>query len=255
MPKIYSYTICLYGRDYLQYALRSISPLVDRSYIFYTSHPSHGHSSEIMPPESRDELMASIPADEWDKITWIDTEKFYYEGPQRDYAVSKLIQDGADIILPIDYDEVWESSVLEKVVKEVWDRNISRNWLCNMYHLWKSFSWACEDDGWPVRVIDTRRTIGNSYISPTEFGKIFHFGYAITDKIMSYKISIHGHKDEWRPDWYETKWKQWPPIDDCHPTNGRKSNGEGWWNPKPFDKNLLPKVMGSHKWWAVEPIE
>lgn len=250
-----SYTICHYGACYLQYALRSVNPLVDKSYIFFTPTPSHGHSSSLHPIESRDEIMASIPANEWDKLVWIDTHDFTQEGPQRDYAVKTLIEDGADLILPLDYDEIHEPKVLDLMLKEVWDRNIARNWLVNMFHMWRSFSFVCEDDGWPVRVIDTRRLSGTAYISPIGTGKIFHFGYAIPTKLLEYKISLHGHKDEWRPNWLEEKWKVWPPVEDCHPTNGRKDNGEGWWTPKPFDKNKLPDVLRSHKWWDVEPIE
>ena len=239
----------------MPYALRSVSPLVEKSYIFYTPHPSHGHSSTLINPETRDEIMSSIPADEWNKIVWIDTENFWDEGPQRDFAVQTLIKDNVDIILNVDYDEIHDAVILEKMIKEVWNRNISRNWLCNMFHMWRSFSYCCEDDGWPVRLIDTRHRNGMNYISPVEFGKIFHFGYCITNELMKYKMSLHGHKDELRPNWYEEKWLAWPPVDDCHPTNGRKENGEGWWNPKPFDKNLLPSVLRSHKWWNVEKIE
>jgi len=184
--------------------------------------------------------MASIPADEWDKLVWVDTEGFTHEGPQRDYAVNKLIQDGADAIIVLDYDEIHDPKILDLMLKEVWDRNIARNWLVNMVHFWRSFSFACYDDGWPVRFIDTRRTGGNAYISPNDIGRVFHFGYAVSDKVLKYKMSLHGHKDEWRQDWYETKWKKWPPEENSHPTNERKENGEGWWNPVPFDKNNLP---------------
>lgn len=253
MPRIFSYTICLYGLDYLSFALKSVSPLVERSYVLYTPHPSHGHSSPLNPPESREEIMASIP--EWGKLTWVDTDGFYDEGPQRDYAVNMLTRDGADLILNLDYDEIWSVDVLDRAIKEVWDRNIARNWLVNMIHHWRSFGYACYDDGWPVRLIDTRKLKGVEYLGSNEIGRVNHFGYAITDKILRYKLSCHGHKDELRPNWYEEKWLAWPPPKDCHPTNGIKQDGTGWWDPVPFDKNLLPEVMKSHKWFNSEKIE
>lgn len=252
--RVMSYSVIHYGLDYLPYALRSVSPLVEKSYIFFTSHPSHGHSTDLIPPESRDEIMASIPEPEWGKLIWVDTEGFWTEGPQRDYAVKTLIADGADVILNLDYDEIHSPEVLEQMIKEIWDRNIARNHLVNMRHFWRSFSWVADDDGWPVRLIDTRRTGGVNYLS-TSFGKVNHFGYAITDKTLRYKLSCHGHKDEMRPNWYEEKWLAWPPVEDSHPTNGRKENGDGWWNPKPYDKNLLPSVLHSHKWFNVDKIE
>jgi len=253
-PIIMSYTICHYGVSYLEYALRSVYPIVDKSFVFFTPHPSHGHSSNLPPLETRDEIMASIPSSEWNKLTWVDTNGFYQEGEQRNYAVQTLINEGASIILNVDYDEIWEQSNLDNSIKSVWDRNITRNWLCNMLHFWRSFNFVCEDDGWPVRIIDTRHTSGLNYLSPVEFGKVNHFGYAITSELLRYKMSLHGHKNEWRKDWYEKCWLPWPPGNNVHPTNDLKENGEGWWNPKPYDKNLLPDFMRSHKWYNEELI-
>lgn len=252
MIKVNSYTVLHYGRDYLPYALRAISPLVNHSLIFYTPHPSHGHQANISPIETREELMSSIQ--EWDKLTWIDTDNFWYEGQQRDYAL-KVASENADLVLVLDYDEFWNLDVLERVINYVWKQNRARNWLLNFSaHLWRSFGYACTDDGWPVRVIDTRHDSGLAYL-PKELGNVYHLGYAISSKVMQYKLSIHGHKDELRPNWFVEKWQAWPPSDDCHPTNGRKANGEGWWNPKPFDKYLLPSVLHSHPYFNLERIE
>lgn len=255
MPKTYSYSIVHYGLHYLPYALRSVAPFVDKQYVLYTPHPSHGHSSDLIPIETRDEIMASIPANEWGKLVWIDTDNFWDEGPQRDYAVKTLINDGAEIIINLDYDEIHSPDVLEKTLKEVWDKNNARNHLCNMIHFWRSFSYCCEDDGWPVRILDTRHRTGVNYISPDEIGKILHFGYAVTNQVMKYKWTLHGHKDEMRPNWFEECWDVWPPPNNVHPTNGLKQNGEGWWNPKPYDKNLLPEVLHSHPYFNVGKIE
>lgn len=252
---VYSYSIVHYGVSYLQYALRSISPLVDRSYIFFTPHPSHGHISDLPPIETRDELMASIPVDLWtDKLTWIDTDEFWQEGRQRDYAL-KVASENCDLVVVLDYDEIWPFQSLQAILHHVWRENKARNWLLNFsHHFWRSFNWACQDDNWPVRVIDTRHRAGTAYI-PKELGNVYHFGYAVTNQVMQYKLSIHGHHSEIRPGWYEDKWLAWPPVEDCHPTNGRKDNGEGWWNPQPFDRWQLPKVMYSHPFFNLEKVE
>lgn len=248
-----SLTILHYGSAYLNYALRSVAPVVDRSFIFYTNHPSHGHSSDLSPIESRDELMASIPADEWDKLTWVDTNDFWMEGQQRDFAL-RVASEDADLCLVLDYDEVWGEGVLERVLEHVWNENKARNWLLNFHcHFWRSFNFACTDEGWPVRVIDTRHNGGVAYI-PKELGNVYHFGYCIRDETLRYKLSVHGHKDELRPNWIEEKWNVWPPPDDCHPTNGKKENGEGWWNPRPFDKTQLPGIMKSHPFYNLEIV-
>lgn len=253
--RINSYTIVHYAKDYLEYSLRSIQPYVDRSFCFYTPHPSHGHSSFLPPIESREEIISSIPNDLWtNKLTWIDTDSFWQEGQQRDYALN-IASENASLVLVCDYDEVWPAQTLQNVLEYIYNVNSARTWLLNFAaHFWRSFSWACTDENWPVRVIDTRHKDGLAYI-PKELGDVYHFGYAIRDETLRYKLSCHGHKDEIRKGWYEEKWQAWPPVEDCHPTNGRKQNGEGWWNPKPFDKYLLPEIMRNHKWFNTERID
>lgn len=251
--KIHSYTVLHYGSSYLPYALRSVYSWVDRSFIFYTPHPSHGHKSDLPPIETRDQLMSSIPVGQWQKLTWIDTDNFWMEGQQRDNAVRVASRD-CDLLIVLDYDEVWPFASLGGILNYIWQANSARNWLLNFSHLWRSFDWICRDDAWPVRVIDTRHDSGLAYI-PRELGPVYHFGYAVTDEVMRYKLSCHGHKDELRPGWFEEKWQAWPPVEDCHPTNGRKNDGTGWWNPEPFDKFLLPDFMHLHPYFGVERIE
>lgn len=251
MIKVNSYSVLHYGKDYLPYALRAISPLINQSFILYTPHPSHGHQANIPSIETRDELMSSIS--EWDKLTWIDTDNFWYEGQQRDYAL-KVASEDADICLVVDYDEIWDYRVLEQAINYVWKENRARTWLINFSHLWRSFNYVINDDAWPVRIFDLRHSSGLAYL-PKELGPIWHFGYAIKTETLKYKLSIHGHKDELRPEWFSQKWLAWPPVDDCHPTNGRKENGEGWWNPQPFDKWQLPEVLRGHPFWDLERID
>lgn len=252
--EVSSYTIAHYGADYIGYSLKSIEPLVDRLYVFYTPHPSHGHKTDVQPIETRDELMGAVIAANLPvSVSWLETD-FWHEGQQRDYAVRTLTNDGADLILVVDVDEVWHEHVLDKALRHVWEMNAARNWLINFSHAWRSFGYMCRDNNWPVRIIDTRHTGGTGYV-PKELGDIYHFGYCVTDKVMSYKWAVHGHKDELRPNWYETKWQAWPPPDDCHPTNGRNEQGIGWWNPVPFDKRELPHVLRTHPFYNEEIIK
>lgn len=252
--KVNSYSIIHYAKDYAAYSLKSVEPLMDRQFIFYTSHPSHGHRVDIPPIETRDEILNSIPVEQWKKLQWLDTDTFWYEGGQRDYAVSVASRD-ADLVLVLDYDEIWPADTLANVLAHIWQANSARNWLLNFTgHFWRSFNYICKDENWPVRVIDTRHAGGLAYI-PKELGPVYHFGYAISDKVLRYKLAIHGHKNELRPGWYEEKWQAWPPVEDCHPTNGRKDNGEGWWNPEPFDKYSLPSIMHEHPYFNEEIVK
>lgn len=246
---VQSYTILHYGRDYLPYALRSVYDAVDRLHILYTPHPSHGHRTDARPPDNRAELMqAAFVHDPDRKIAWYDIDTYWNEGPQRDMAVHVCQQAGADMILVVDCDEVWQPVTLQTALDHVWAKNTARNWLINFTHFWRSFDWVCRDNNWPVRIIDLRHSDGTGYV-PAEVGAIYHFGYAVREEMMLYKWQIHGHKGELRPDWWE-KWDTWPPVPDCHPTNG-----ENWWVAEEFDKALLPELMKSHPFYNLEKIE
>lgn len=254
--RVNSYTILHYGKDYLSYSLSSVREVVQTSYVFYTPRPTHGHVSELSPPESRQQILDALQVHHGEgiftlpeKCAWVDTSfNFNHEGQQRDYCLQKAATN-ADLVLVLDYDEVWNIDVLKAALNHVWKENSARNWLINFTHLWRSFDWCCRDDAWPVRIIDHRHEQGMAYI-PRELGEIYHFGYAISDEVMKYKLSIHGHKSELKSDWYDSKWLAAPPLEDCHPTNGRKTDGTGYWDTEPFDRGKLPEIMRGHPLWG-----
>lgn len=253
--KVDSLTILHYGADYLSYALRSVYNTVDYCHVFYTPTPSHGHQTNSPPIETKEELMAAAFAyDPDNKIKWYDMLGVTQEGRQRDTALQTVQAAGADLVVVTDCDEVWVQSELQTFLVDIWEKGESRNNLVNMVHLWRSFNWACYDNGWPVRIIDLRHDVGTNYLQ-SQPGSIFHFGYAVSDRIMRYKWQIHGHKNELRPDWYRNKWQRWPPPDNCHPTNGRNEKGEPFWTPRLFDKLKLPEFMREHPFYGLDIIE
>lgn len=251
--KVHSLTILHYGKDYLSYALQSIYHLIDQLHIFYTPTPSHGHQVNISPIETKEDLQqAAYAYDPDNKIRWYDVLGLKNEGEQRNLALKTIEAAGAELIVVVDCDEIWNRTVLDKFIYRVYGSNKGRNWLVNMIHFWRSFNYACQDNGWPVRIIDLRYQEGTEYLSN---GKVYHFGYAVTDKIMNYKWQIHGHKSEIRPEWFQDKWSAWPPVENCHPTNGRNEQGEPFWMPEPFDKEQLPDFMRQHPFYNLEKIE
>lgn len=245
--RIHSYTVLHYGKDYLPYALRSVYDNVEVLNVVFTPHPSHGNRTEHKAPESKEDLLrAALNYDPENKIRWHETDKFYYEGEHRDYALGLCA--GADLALVVDCDEVWHSDVLQSALEYVYSENKARNWLLNFTHLWRSFEWCVRDNMWPVRVIDLRHVDGTAYI-PKELGEIYHFGYAVQSYLQFYKWSIHGHKNELRPNWWKERWTVWPPVGDCHPTC------LDTWYPERFDKEQLPELMREHPFWKLEKIE
>jgi len=246
-----AYCIIHYGVDYVSYALQSIYSQVEQIHVLYTPHPTHGYKTEQPPIESREAIMAAVAAyDPEHKIKWYDIENVWHEGQHRDLAVEICRQAGADIVLVVDYDEIWQEATLKAALEHIQKSTLFvRNWLVNFTHFWRSFDWVCRDEGWPVRLIDLRQKDDIDYI-PKELGEIYHFGYAIRDEIMRYKWKIHGHKSELRPTWFADKWSVWPPPLDCHPTNDK-----GFWKPEPFDKSKLPEIMKRHQFYNLRKIE
>jgi hypothetical protein len=256
--KIHSLTILHYGKDYLSYALRSVYHSVDQCHIFYTPTPSHGHSTNIPPIETKEELMQAAYAYDPDKkVKWYDMLGVTQEGPQRDLALKTVEAAGAELVLVVDCDEIWPKTTLDNALWCVKSNDNGRNNLVNMIHFWRSFNWACYDNGWPVRIIDLRYEDGVNYIPHGlgRLGRVLHFGYAVTDKVMYYKWEIHGHRSELRPNWFSTHWSVWPPIENCHPTNGCDEQGEAFWSPEPFNKEKLPDFMREHPFWGLDKIE
>jgi hypothetical protein len=192
------------------------------------------------------------------------------EGVQRDLALEYVKRAGAELVLVVDCDEIWDKTVLKSMLNEVWTNGKKRINLVNMVHFWRSFNWACYDEGWPQRILDLRyppqKEYGDwNFLSETEFGRVYHFGYAVTSRIMHYKWEIHGHKNELRPNWLTEIWPYWPPVYPdtdgtirypgnkpfcCHPTNENN-----FWEPEPFDKRRLPDFMRDHHFWGVDKIE
>ena len=251
--KVAACSIVHYGSDYIGWALRSVCEVVDLCHVVYTATPSHGHTTDAQPIESRADIL--IAAGRFCRnVHFHEIKGATEEWQHRDAAIKICKGHGADLILVLDADEVWHEDVLRSALVYAWEKNSARNWLINFVHLWRSFDTCCRDDAWPVRIIDLRHVNGVGYI-PRELGEIYHFGYAVTDKVMNYKMLIHGHKDELRPDWFATKWAAWPPVGDCHPTNGPKTDGSGWWDPEPFDKARLPAFMQEHPFWGRERVE
>jgi hypothetical protein len=262
--KVHSLTILHYGADYLSYALRSVYHSVDQLHVFYTPTPSHGHTTNIPPIETKENLMqAAYAYDPDNKVVWYDMLGITHEGPQRDLALKTVEAAGAELVLVVDYDEIWPVDTLKRaLVYAKINPNKTYQFLVNMTHLWRSFNWCCKDEGWPVRLLDMRYPRGNEYLS--DIGKVYHFGYAVTNRVMQYKWRIHGHKNELRPEWFNEIWMHWPPYNkeaidlalekgwdiSCHPTNENN-----FWIPKPFDKAELPAFMAEHPFFGLDKIE
>lgn len=244
--KVASMTVLHYGLSYLPSALASVRDFVDYSLVSYTPHPSHGSRAPVQCPETEAELRDAAHTAS-DKVRWTRVDQFWQEGKHRDHALAQCAD--ADVVLVLDADEVWDPAVLDAALKQVVDGSASI-WRLRFTTPWRSFGWVVRDDMLPERFRDQRQGRGAQYGCIDQgHGPVWHFGYAVTDKIMRYKWMCHGHKTELREGWFEQKWEPWPPVKDVHPTC------VGFWNPEPMDKRVLPEIMRAHPFYDLDRIE
>lgn len=229
-----------YGAEYLEASIKSVIPCVDKLLILYTASPSYGHYSSDSCPETQDQLKEIAFRAAGDKIHWLEiTGQVNNESEHRNAAREYAKIHGFDQVLAVDADEVWDTEVLQKTLKEAEnlpnDRVAIRNWT----HFWRSFNWCCKDWFLPVRIYNLKAPF-NKEEGVVE-GCIYHFGYAQSPGITSYKLKIHGHKSELRDNWFEDIFLNWTPgINKVHPVSLEI------WDPEPFDKNTLPEILKQH---------
>jgi hypothetical protein len=254
MEKILAYTVLHYGAQWLEFALRSVQDLVDEHHIFYTPHPSHGTRTRKSLPEGEDrQTLHSISYMMGAK--WHDTDQFRYEGKQRDYCVKYLAENGANMIVVVDADEVWDIDVLSNAIDFAFDGD-ARDYGVHAIHFWRGVNWVCYDDCMPIRLIKPYLFLGTSYCPGRGF---YHMGYAQSEMLIQYKMTIHGHRSELRKNWYPIfrDWKGPEDTPECgvHPTNEcDDKTGKPFWVPVPFDRYDLIDLIGDHPYFNDEIV-
>lgn len=243
---IAAYTALHYGSPYLAYAIRSVIADVDKYFVLYSAHGSHGARGNggLPESESREALQLIAYQEAGDKLVWIDGT-WHNEGQQRDsiYALAT----GAEIILVVDYDEVWQTGAAADAIARV-RRLAAQKFRVPMIHYWRSFYWGfTRDPAWPVRVI-CPKGFDETYL---DIAPINHLGYAIPTWLLKYKMSIHGHRGQWRRDcnWMIERWEANARFD-CHPV------GSDFWNAEPIlPDQTMPAFMKDHPYYELEVIE
>lgn len=246
-----------YGKEYLAHSIRSVQDAVDEVHVLYTPQPSFGHFTSAKNPDSRDELRAEADRFAKKPVVWHDGN-WWAEAVHREAIISIAAKRGANIVVAVDADEVWDTDTLRASLSWVEDHpkpGVSR-YRAWFIHFWRSFRHVCRDPAMPERVLDLR--VGSGITGSVDYlprevqqKPVFHFGYAQSEALMRYKWQIHGHQNELRPGWVD-KFVGWQPgVDDVHPTNER------FWNPEPVDPATaadVERLLGDHPHRGVELI-
>jgi hypothetical protein len=243
-----------YGCDYLAYSVKSIYDHVDKIFVVYTDQPSHGHGTNLLNPETRADVMDALYVfgDPGNKIHVVDG-RYAHEGQHR--GVVGKHYGAADLILVVDADEIWHENTIGRIIEYCLKTTDVSCFKMPFIHFWRSFKYHLTDPCMPDRLYAPKRTAsyGTYRCVPAEFGPVFHFGYAREERFIKYKIDIHGHKGEWRPEWFESKFKAWPmdrSMSDLHPT----CHQNFWGVAKPFELENLPNVLKTHPYYTKDII-
>lgn len=243
--RVLGYVMLHYGSDYLEYALESLCTVCEKVIILYSLVPTHNGKLEIANYDSMETLKAI--ADRFPQVEWINVYGARNEGEHRSRIWER--SGGFDVLVNSDYDEVWEPEDLKRAVEEVYHSPYRAHGIDGFKHFWRSFDNYFDDGFRPVRLWHLREK--NTQKQPEIKATVYHFGYAIKKRKMEYKMSIHGHRAEWRQDWYE-KWLNWTPEERTghfHPTSFQI-----WNELKHFDKEKLPEFMRKHPYFNKEII-
>jgi len=242
--KVCAYIMLHYGSEYLDAAIKSIEPCVEKIFIIYTRKPSHNHSTDMECPD-KDWQLKFIALNSSPKVEWHEYESFAYEGQHRD-EIYKLAG-GYDICVTVDSDEVWDTDTLKLSIEEASKMDNTHIQIDGFIHFWKSFNHVCRDWFHPVRILNLN---GTNKVQGCVRSTIYHFGYAQREDIMRYKLSCHGHKSEFREGWLENTYLNWKDgVNDVHPVS------IGLWNPESFDKATLPEILKNHENYNKEEIK
>ena len=135
--KVYAYIPCHYGKEYLEYSIKSFEPLVDKILIFYTERPSYGTHVRVKCPDTQRELRA-IAEGASNKVQWTLVNA-NSEGHHRDNYKRYLNE--CDLMFTSDADEVWWTDKLESALKVAYDDKIHGSFgVTGKVDLWRSFN-------------------------------------------------------------------------------------------------------------------
>lgn len=224
--QVIAYCILHYGRPYLRRALEAIAPQVDKIVIIYTSTPSQGHATELTCPDTRDQLK-EIADSFGDKVLWIEGS-YRHEGEHCEAVMPYTA--GFDYLVRFDSDEIYPEGAVAHYIAQA-EHTTAKIFRLPFIHFWKTPDTRVNADGQhPDRLIKLNTSEeGGVYLdSDNEKYSILHFGYAQPTEYIIYKMSIHGHKSEWREEWLQDKWLG-NDTTDLHPVS------RDFWNAVPFN--------------------
>src|SRR5437773_8346352 len=134
--KTIAYYALHYGKEYLAWSIRSVQDAIDEVHILYSDRPSHGHDASGPCPENEEELRKEACRFQTKPIFW-HKGRWGNEGEQRDSIYPIAEKRGADTILVVDADELWDNAELTMALDRCAARP-EKNVRVRFLHFWRS---------------------------------------------------------------------------------------------------------------------
>ncbi len=233
--RVIGYIPLMYGAEYLEACIKSMSPFVEKIIVVYTDKPSQGHGTHVKCHETEEQLKEIAFASS-NKIDW-HKANFHTESEHRNYIMDYA--NGYDLVFTLDSDEVVEPLDIEQAFENALKSNARYIGINGFINFWRSFNHVCLDGFTPCRIINLRNKSGQDNVNL----RIYHFSTAQNIETVRFKWNVSGHKDELRRNWIDDIYLKWTPSNqfgDLHPV------AFNLWNAVGFDKNTLPYVLMSH---------
>ena len=263
--KILAFMILHQGRPYLRAAVESILPQVNRLVILYTPKPSQGFAAEAPCPDTEEELkcavfdaidLQSVDLDGNSKVTWVNG---WWPNESAHINAAWPFADGFDWVVRLDADEIFPPGMVIEMIGQAANERLAAvvaklkppvQFRVPFVHFWRSFSRVCRDGSHPFRLFKMGGGEGECTLdSKNQKWEVLHFGYAQPTRYITYKMQVSGHRPEWRPDWFESRWLANAQADVhpvCFPTH---------WMPQDFDKETMPDVLKRHPYFSMAVID
>ena len=137
MSKVLGYMPLHYGADYLRESLLSVIDLCDVFVILHTPIPSYGFGTNVVCPETEEELRAIAQEVCGNKLVW-SSKKYGSEGEHRKaiYGFTR----GFDLLLAVDADEVFEPSELDNALNYAYTNKERYYGIKGYVNFWRSFN-------------------------------------------------------------------------------------------------------------------
>lgn len=255
--KTLAYTVCHYGKEYLWYSLKSVADHVDHIIILYSEVPTYGHAGTLQNPDTKEEIKAITDKFNCEFID-VTGHNFSRENDHRGMAFNYARRNDYQIVVAVDFDEIWEG--LDEAIDYAKGGSKYQYGIAGSRwrHFFRSFNEINTDGFYPIRLFNLSHPQGSQEI--IEKGWINHFGYAISERLMRYKLSVHGHAseipDKWFNLWLNYDKETWDNyMDTSHEQDVdltmHPASRQIWLKTSKFDKRKLPLFMRKHPYYGL----